>query len=90
MKTFRKHLKEKLKDEEFKEMYEEEKQLLEIAMKIVEFRNGLGYSQKELANKAHVTQQQLSKIENGMNCNIMTILKVCFALGIKLNVAKVA
>ena len=33
----------------------------------------------------NVTQQQLSKIENGINCNIITFLKVCNALGLDFN-----
>lgn len=33
----------------------------------------------------NVTQQQLSKIENGINCNILTFLKVCNALGLVFN-----
>ncbi|MBI1986901.1 MAG: helix-turn-helix transcriptional regulator [Nitrospinae bacterium] len=30
-------------------------------------------------------QQQLSKIENGINCNLATFLKVCNALGLKID-----
>ena len=83
MKTFKKHLKEKLKDREFKKLYEEEKQLLDFAIKIAAAREKLGISQHMLAKKARITQQQLSKIENGMNCNMNTFLKVCKALGIR-------
>jgi DNA-binding XRE family transcriptional regulator len=84
MKTFKKHLKEKLKNSHFKEIYEEEKEILELSLKIVEARENLGISQKDLAVKAEITQQQLSKIENGINCNIKTFIKVCHALGVKL------
>lgn len=82
MKTFKSHLREKLQDEEFKEFYEEERQLLRIAMEITSARARLGISQKELAAKAHVSQQQLSKVENGVNCNMLTLLKVSKALGL--------
>ncbi len=85
MKTLDKHLKTKLKDKEFAEMFEEERHILELALKIAEARKNSGFTQKELAKKAQVTQQQLSKIENGLNCNIKTFLKVCAALGIKMN-----
>jgi HTH-type transcriptional regulator / antitoxin HipB len=83
MKTFRQHLKNKLKDKEFKALYEEERQLLDITMKIAQARQKLCISQTALAKKAHITQQQLSKIEKGMNCNMLTFLKVCKALGIR-------
>ena len=86
MRTFKDHLSEKLKNPEFKEMYNEEKYLLELGLKIVETRNQKGLSQIELASKSHITQQQLSKIENGVNCNLLTFLKVCEALGISLNI----
>ena len=89
MKTLRKHLKKELKDQKFKELFEEEKELHEIAIKILEARNELGLTQKELAQKAHITQQQLSKVENGINCNLVTFIKVCNALGMKIDVEKI-
>jgi HTH-type transcriptional regulator / antitoxin HipB len=85
--TFRDHLNEKLKDKEFAALYETEKKLLGIAIRIAEERNNQGLSQSELAIKAMVTQQQVSKIENGQNCNIITFLKVSRALGLNLNVS---
>jgi DNA-binding XRE family transcriptional regulator len=86
MKTFQSHLKEKLKDKEFKELFLAEKQLLDLSLKIHEIREKKGISQIELASKAKITQQQLSKIENGINCNITTFLKVCNALDIKVDI----
>jgi len=85
MKTFRAHLNNKLNDDEFKKLYDEERQLIEMSLKILNVRNELGLSQKDLASKAHVSQQQISKIENGLNCNITTYLKVCNALGMKMD-----
>ncbi len=86
MKTFKSHLNEKLKDPNFKEMYEEEKRLIEISLMLHETRERNGLSQKEVAQKAHITQQQLSKVENGINCNIITFLKVCNALGLYISI----
>jgi HTH-type transcriptional regulator/antitoxin HipB len=85
MKTFDSHLKEKLKNKRFKKMYEEENKLLEISLKILEARREQNLSQAELANRAHVTQQQLSRIENGMNFNIKTLLKLCDALDLSID-----
>lgn len=86
MRTFKKHLNEKFKDLEFKELYEEEKRLLSLSLKLLERRTRLGLSQKQLASKANITQQQLSKIEKGINCNILTYLKVLRVLGLELDV----
>ena len=85
MMTFDSHLKEKLKNKRFKKMYEEQKELLEISLKILEVRREQNLSQAELANRAHVTQQQLSRIENGMNFNIKTLLKLCDALDLSID-----
>ena len=85
MMTFASHLKEKLKNKRFKRMYEEEKELLDISLKILEARREQNLSQAELANRAHITQQQLSRIENGMNFNIKTLLKLCDALNLALD-----
>jgi transcriptional regulator with XRE-family HTH domain len=87
MMTFREHLKEKLKDDRFRQLYEEERQLAELSLRILDAREQMGLSQKEVAKRAKITQQQLSKIENGVNCNMATFLKVCDALGLKLDLS---
>jgi DNA-binding XRE family transcriptional regulator len=84
--SFRKFLAEEMKDPEFKKAFEEEKRLLALSYAIVEAREKNGLTQKELAEKSHVTQQQLSKIENGVNCNMLTFIKVSNALGLGLTV----
>lgn len=56
------------------------KEMIQIGFKISQERTAQGMSQKQLAEKAKITQQQLSKIENGDNCNVITLLKVCKAL----------
>jgi HTH-type transcriptional regulator / antitoxin HipB len=88
MKTFKKHLNEKLKNEQFKRLYEEERQLVELSFRILNAREKKGLSQKDVAQKAKVTQQQLSKVENGINCNLKTFLKVCNALDLKLDLGQ--
>ncbi|HBE01896.1 MAG: transcriptional regulator [Spirochaetes bacterium GWF1_41_5] len=85
MKSFRSHLNEKLKDSKFRQLYEQEKKLVEIALEVKKVREDEGLSQEELARKAHITQQQLSKIENGLNCNITTFLKVMNALHMQMS-----
>jgi len=85
--TFRAHLEEELKNPEFKKAYEEEKRLLELGLTIIEARQHLGMTQKELAQKSCVTQQQLSKIENGVNCNMLTFIKVSNALGLGITIS---
>jgi len=85
--SFRKHLAEEMKNPEFKKAYEEEKRLLDLSYAIVKAREESGLTQKELAQKSHVTQQQLSKIENGVNCNMLTFIRVSNALGLGLTIS---
>ena len=87
MMTFRDHLNEELKDPEFKKLYEEESRLLRLGYEITKAREQRGISQSELAQKSQVTQQQLSKIENGVNCNLLTFIRVSSALGLNLTVS---
>jgi len=87
MKTFRKHLNTKLKDKQFKQLYDEEREMLELSLQLLNTRKNLGLSQDELARKAHITQQQLSRIESGLNCNLSTLMKVCHVLQVKLNLS---
>jgi DNA-binding XRE family transcriptional regulator len=80
MSKFKEHLNQKLKNLEFKEEYEQQKKLSELAIKIQQVRNKKGLSQAELAKLAGITQQQLSKVEHAMNGNILTYLRVLDAL----------
>ena len=86
--SFDKYLDENLKNEEFARRYEEEKLLQDIAVKIAKIREEKGLTQSQLAREAKLTQQQVSKLESGINSNIMTLLKVCSALHVKLFVAE--
>ncbi|MFH0977003.1 MAG: helix-turn-helix transcriptional regulator [Spirochaetota bacterium] len=80
MRTFKKQLAEQKKNPEFAKVYDEEKKIIELAVKIAAERNKQGITQAELAKKAHVTQQQLSKVENGANYTIKTFLRITAAL----------
>ncbi len=88
MKTFGKHLNEKFKNDRFRKLYEEERQLAELSLEILGTRESKGLSQREVAKKAKVTQQQLSKMENGINCNLTTFLKVCNALDLRIDLGQ--
>ena len=85
MKTLSNHIKSKKENKNFNKYFKEEKQILDLSLKIHNKRENLKLSQEELANKANITQQQLSKIENGINCNLITYLKVCNALSLKIS-----
>ncbi len=84
MQNFADHIEQKLNDKRFHKMLEEEKQMAELAVRLALARDKSGKSQQELAIEARITQQQLSRLENGARCNVNTLLKVCNALGLTL------
>lgn len=88
MRTFRKHLAECLKDERFGKIYDEERELLQLSLHLQQTREKSGISQREVAQRARITQQQLSKLENGTNCNILTYLKASRAMGLQLSLTR--
>lgn len=75
------HLKEKLKDPYFKELYELEEQKLDIVKRIIAYRVKNNLTQGQLAKKAKVTQQHISKIENGDFSRIVTLEKILLFIG---------
>ena len=83
MNTFKSHLREKTKESEFRHRFNEQRDLLRLAVRVQEFRERHGMSQSALARRAGITQQQLSRLENGTNCNVATFLRVCHALKVR-------
>lgn len=86
MKTLKKHLKKKLAGREFKERYKEEKERLRLAIQVREERNRLKISQKELADMAGLTQQEVSRLETATEpkFTLSTVMKVAEALSMTL------
>lgn len=79
--TVQDHLKEKLKDPYFKELYELDQQKLSVVKKIIEYRIKRRLSQGQLAEAVGVTQQHISKIENGEFSSVSTLEKVLLSIG---------
>lgn len=81
---FRDHLAEMLKDKEFAKGFDKELHAARLAIEIAQARESQGMTQSDLASRAHITQQQLSKMENAKACKVETLFKVCDALGMNL------
>jgi transcriptional regulator with XRE-family HTH domain len=75
------HLREKLKDPYFKELYAVEEQKLQIAKRVIEYRIRQGLNQSQLAEEIGVSQQHISKIENGEFSSVMTLEKILLGIG---------
>ena len=67
-------------DPEFDNRIRAERMRVDMAVAIAKKREAEGISQRVIAGIAHLTQQQVSKIENGENCTIDTYFKAMVAL----------
>ena len=77
------HLREKLKNEKFRKLYEFECAKVALAQKIAELRDEKCLKQAEVAKKLGVSQQFISQIETGQEKNLTldTLLRLANALG---------
>ena len=75
-------------DPESKKDMEEIESLAAIVGAIIEQRNALGISQRELANMCKIPQSSVARIESFKTTpNIDTVLKIMQPLGLKLTVS---
>jgi DNA-binding XRE family transcriptional regulator len=76
-------LKEKLKNAEFKRLYEFESAKVALAQRIAELREEKHLNQVDLAKKLGVSQQFISQIETGQenNLTLNTLLRLAYTLG---------
>jgi len=81
-------LKEKLKNKEFKQYFDEYGKQLEIAYQILELRKKKKMSQKELAEKIGTTQSNIARMETGQqNFTTNTLGKIASAFNLDLKVS---
>ncbi|HEM5082107.1 TPA: helix-turn-helix transcriptional regulator [Streptococcus suis] len=85
--AFDDYLAEQLKDEEFKTEFIQARAQTEQAVQLLLTREAAGYSQRELAELAHVPQSTIARIEKGANTSIDTLSKIAKALGKELKVS---
>lgn len=75
------YLKEQLKNPAFKKIWEMNRKKLEIVKPIIRYRIDHNLTQGQLAKKIGVTQQHISKIENGEFSNMETLENVLRYVG---------
>lgn len=64
---FSDYLKEQIKSKPFRKAFEEEEIYANIAIQVARLRGKKGYSQKDLAQALHTTQQTVSRLEDPAN-----------------------
>ncbi len=78
---------EQLKDPEFAAGFNEEYNKLASAAALFQAREAAGLTQQELAEKAHIPQTTVARIERGQNTSISTLTKLANALGKKVTLS---
>jgi transcriptional regulator with XRE-family HTH domain len=84
--SFRDHLKEKLKDPYFRELYELDQQKTEIVKIILMYRIKHNLTQGKLAKQIGVSQQHISNIEAGEFSSMATLEKVLQGIGYRVKI----
>lgn len=83
------HLQEKRRQASFRELQELDEEKLKVARVIIGARVRRRLSQAGLARQLGVTQQQVSKLENGEFDNLATLQKILTVLGYQIRVSAV-
>lgn len=85
--TFRQHLKESLKNPEFRKAWEASEAEYQISRALISARLERKISQRELARKANTTQAVISRLESmSANPSVGLIQKIASALSLKLKI----
>lgn len=86
--TFRNHLKESLKDPQFKKIWQESEAEYQLAVKLIDARLKKNMSQRELASKVKTSQAAISRIEAMAGNPSLSLLKrIARALDTKLSIS---
>lgn len=80
----KKYLDKQLKKPQFKKLYNIESEIARLSVAIQQARIQKGLTQADLAQQAHLSQQQISAIEKGSNVTLKTLLQVGHVLGLKI------
>ena len=75
MKTLNEMLSEEMKNDEFRKEYEAIQPELEVIRAMVDARNSVNMTQKELSERTGISQADISKIENGTRNPSLNLLK---------------
>ena len=75
MKTLNEMLSEEMKNDEFRKEYEAIQPELDVIRAMVDARNSVNMTQKELSERTGISQADISKIENGTRNPSLNLFK---------------
>jgi len=76
-------LKEQLRDPDFRRAYEQSEEEFAVAKEVIRLRTAKGWTQRELAERAHTSQPAIARLESGnyRNISLSFLRKLGTALG---------
>ncbi len=85
---FREYLAGELRDPAFAAVFEEEKEKVDLAIKLLKIRRRAGLSQKELADRIGTSQSVIARMENPeySGYSIRMLRRIASALGTRLQI----
>jgi ribosome-binding protein aMBF1 (putative translation factor) len=84
-KSFDEFFDEQMKDPEIKAAYDALEPEFEIVRAMINARNDLGLTQKQLASRTGITQSDISKLENAnANPSLQTLKRLAEGMGMRL------
>ena len=87
MDEWHKFKEEMLADPATREAYEKRRPAFELASKLIELRNGLGLTQRQIAAKAKMTQPEIARLESGgLEPNWETLRRLLGAIGASIEI----
>ncbi len=87
MTNFNDFLAEQMKDDELRKEYEALEPEFAIKQALIDARNSIGLTQKELSQITGIAQGDISKLENGnANPSVRTLQRLAEAMGKKLKI----
>jgi transcriptional regulator with XRE-family HTH domain len=88
MTKFRKDLNQHLKNPRLKQEYEQLEPDFIIMQALIDARKKLGLTQQELAQRTHINQADISKIEKGISSpSLNTLKKLAKGMNMRLKIA---
>ena len=86
-KNFRETLNKQMANPEFKAEYDALEPEFQIIQAIVDARNRLGLTQKQLSEKTGIAQADISKLENGnANPSLRTLQRLAAGMGMRVKI----
>lgn len=85
--NYEKFFQEQMKNPEIRKEYEALEPEFAVIQAIIDARNESGLTQRELADRAGMTQADISKLENGLaNPSLKTLKRLATGMGRKLKI----